>query len=64
MGDESQDTPTAVAVQLVLDPASGWKVGLAYCDNTLKVNTPLHPKHPQGPHTHTRVYCAQWCYSV
>ena len=37
MGDEAQDTPTAVAVQLALDAAAGWRVGLAYCDNTLKV---------------------------
>jgi len=38
MGDEAQDTPTAVAIQLVSCDSSGWKVGLAYCDNTLKVN--------------------------
>ena len=34
-GGNVQDTPTAVCVQIVSD-ASGWRVGIAYCDNTLK----------------------------
>eukprot|EP00282_Hemiselmis_andersenii_P005543 CAMPEP_0114149132 /NCGR_PEP_ID=MMETSP0043_2-20121206/21994_1 /TAXON_ID=464988 /ORGANISM="Hemiselmis andersenii, Strain CCMP644" /LENGTH=815 /DNA_ID=CAMNT_0001243751 /DNA_START=95 /DNA_END=2539 /DNA_ORIENTATION=+ len=34
---ESQDTPTAVCVQITNDgQAEGWRVGMAYCDNTLK----------------------------
>ncbi len=32
---ESQDTPTAVCVHITAE-AEGWKVGIAYCDNTLK----------------------------
>ena len=34
-GGNVQDTPTAVCVQIMPD-ASGWRVGIAYCDNTLK----------------------------
>uniref|UniRef100_A0A7S4JHN4 DNA mismatch repair protein MSH2 n=1 Tax=Guillardia theta TaxID=55529 RepID=A0A7S4JHN4_GUITH len=33
---ETQETPTVVCVQIVSDGA-GWRVGLAYCDNTLKI---------------------------
>lgn len=34
---ETQDTPTAVCIQILPDAsAEGWKVGIAYCDNTLK----------------------------
>ena len=35
-GGDAQDTPTACCVQVSQGDA-GWKVGLAYCDNTLKV---------------------------
>ena len=35
-GGDTQDTPTACCVQVSQGDA-GWKVGLAYCDNTLKV---------------------------